>query len=240
MLKKLFIMATATIFLQQGLHAQTVGSTLAHPAANSSLSHFIVTRGILARMTQADNTGLLNPQAYEYRPSPQVSRNVREEIIRALIAHGHRTDTLTPEMENTLRNHLGQADLMAEINREMRARGYNPDSVASAITYWLVNNYNIIHDHISSDAEDAGVLLQAQYLVSQQPDILNMSDAEKQSSAESLYWLATLQQFAYQQAKAGAPGYDLNSIVADAHAALMTYGIDAYQLQLTPQGFIPR
>lgn len=240
MLKKLLCSLMAAAFFLPPSHAQTSLSGFDISSAQDGMVNYLLQQNVLQNIFTAAPHAAITPQAYEYRPSPQVSRNVREEVIRALIAHGYRNGKLNTDTEPQLRAALEQADLMAEVNRELRTRGHDPNSVAAAITYWLVNNYNIIHGHISTDAEDRAVLRQAQYLLSQQPDMLRMSDAEKQSQAESLYWIATLQQFAYQQAQQGLGGYDMDSVVADAHAALMTYGIDAYQLRLTEQGLQPR
>lgn len=240
MLKKLYCAVIAAAFFLPAAHAQMNLDGFDLSSAQDGMANYLLDQNVLQNLFAAAPQAAITPQAYEYTPSPQVSRNVREEVTRALIAHGYRNGTLNAQTEQQLRAALAQTDLMAEVNRELRARGYDPNSVAAAMTYWLVNNYNIIHGHISNDAEDRAVLRQAQYLLSQQPDMLRMSDSEKQSQAEGLYWIATLQQFAYQQAKQGLGGYDLNSVIADAHAALMTYGIDAYQLRLTEQGLQPK
>lgn len=234
-MKNILLLSSALFCVLHTAHATVGGSGAAtmpyHAAPFSALS----SSPFAHRHEQA-----LNPRTYEYRPSPQVSANVREEITRSLVALGYGRGALDARTEQQLRAFIGQTDLMRAVSSELSGRGYDPNSLATAMTYWLLTNYNIIHGRTSTDSEDAAVLRQAQALLSQQSDLAYMSDGEKQRAAEGMYWVATLQQYAYEEARAGTPGFDLNSVVADAHAALMSYGIDAYQLRLSERGLEPR
>lgn len=231
---KKILLLSALLCLQPLVHANVAGGGggYAQPYAQPFAEPF--TRPFAYR---PEYVGMAS---YEYRPSAQISANVREEITRSLVSLGYGRGSINAQQEQQLRQYLAQTDLMRVVSSELRSRGYEPNSVATALSYWLITNYNIIHGTTSSDSQDAAVLRQAQTLLDQQGEMARLSDGEKQRAAEGLYWVATLQQYAYQEARAGTPGFDLNSVVADAHAALMTYGIDAYKLRLTNNGFEAR
>lgn len=239
MLKKILLLAAIFGFQHPGwaLGGSALNGGIASGAVDYLLHNEVLNN--LADTRLRRDTGL-NPDTYEYRHSPQVSAQVREEIMRHLIVHGYNKGLMDYEREAELRATLGQTDLVAVVARELDARGYNPNSLATAVAYWLIVNYNIIHGTSSTDHQEAAVLRQAQILLSRQPDMASVSDSEKQRMAEGMIWIASLQQYAYELAQQGAPGYDLGDVIADAHSALMTYGIDAYRLRLTANGFVPR
>lgn len=176
-----------------------------------------------------------NPKAYEYTFSSAVREQVREEVIDMLIEQGKRGGTMSAEQEKQARDELRKSDVITAVDKALKAKGYNPHSSATALTYWLLVNHNIVNDTVTTDAQDAAVLRQVQQIISETPDA-NVSDAQKQRESEAMLWLASLQQYAFEEAKKGTPGYDKASVQADARAALKSMGIDADTFTVTDAG----
>ncbi|RRD58230.1 hypothetical protein EII20_03125 [Comamonadaceae bacterium OH2545_COT-014] len=182
----------------------------------------------------------LNPSAYEFRYSAPLSVQVRNEVIQSLVDLGKRKGTMDAAGEQKLRETFGKIDIVKAVEQAMQGKGYKVHSLATAATYWLLVNYNIVRGVVSTDAQDAAVLKQMQARMSASPAMQSMTDAQKQRGAEGMFWFATLQQYGYEQAKQGVAGYDMKTVVSDARDALKTFGIDADQLALTDQGLQPK
>lgn len=182
----------------------------------------------------------LNPGAYEFTYSAPLSAQVRSEVIQALVDLGKRKGTMDAAGEQKLRETFGKIDIVKAVEQAMQGKGYKVHSLATAATYWLLVNYNIVRGVVSTDAQDAAVLRQMQARMSSSPAMQSMSDAQKQRAAEGMFWFATLQQYGYEQAKQGVAGYDMKTVVSDARDALKTFGIEADQLALTDQGLQPK
>lgn len=182
----------------------------------------------------------LNPGAYEFRYSAPLSAQVRNEVIQSLVDLGKRKGTMDAAGEQKLRETFGKIDIVKAVEQAMQGKGYKVHSLATATTYWLLVNYNIVRGMVSTDAQDAAVLRQMQARMSSTPAMQSMTDAQKQRAAEGMFWFATLQQYGYEQAKQGAAGYDMKTVVSDARETLKAFGIEADQLTLTDQGLQPK
>ncbi|MDO5090327.1 MAG: hypothetical protein Q4D61_02165 [Cardiobacteriaceae bacterium] len=171
---------------------------------------------------------------YEYTPDEAVSISVRTEL-----AHWFEQHLLEDaETKATLRTHLMDTDLVALLAPEVEKYGYPANSVASAVTLWFAVNYGIVHDVEVSDAAIRALYRQITALFATLPDFERGTDAEKQRMAEGLYWAAALQRHAYEQAKAGMPGYHLDAIAEESRRIMQRYGIDLDALQLTDEGVV--
>ena len=141
--------------------------------------------------------------------------------------------------EQQLRDALGQIEL-ATIAEAMQSQGLPPNNLASAAAYWLIANYEIIRDESISEAQTRAVFEQMQQRIASDPDNADLTDAEKQQTAESTIWIATLQYMHYMEARNNTPGNDMRAVKADARQSLQQYGINADRMQLTAQGLILR
>lgn len=169
---------------------------------------------------------------YEYTPSEAVNISTRTEIAHWFDQHLLQE----PDVKAELRRHLMETDLIALLQPELESRGYEINSVASAMALWLIVNYTIIHDVEVSDAHAHALHRQLEHLFAGLPDFERGSDAEKQRMAEGLYWTAVLQRHTYEQAKAGMPGYHLEAIANESRRVLQTYGLNLDQLEIGEHG----
>ena len=178
----------------------------------------------------ASDDGKANP---EYHYSEAISVSVRNEIAYQFT----RNSLLDPTAKAQVQQNFENTDLMAKLEPVFADMGYPVHSVATALSAWLLVNYGIIHDTPTTETQNAAVYAQIATLLTGLPEIAAANDAEKQRLAEGLYWIATLQQYAYEQAQAGIPGYSQAMIANDARHTLSNFGIDPDALQLDDNGF---
>lgn len=171
--------------------------------------------------------------AHVYRYSEAVSVSVRNEIAYQFT----RNSLLDPTAKVQVQQNFENTDLVSKLQPVFADMGYPVHSVATALSAWLLVNYGIIHDTPTTDVQNAAVYRQISTLLARLPMMTEMEDAEKQRIAEGLYWIATLQQYAYEQAQAGIPGYSLSVIASDARHTLHNFGLDADALHLDDTGF---
>lgn len=181
--------------------------------------------------------------AYAFKPSATVSAQVRDEVIQQLVQAGGRKGMAPQEqkqLQQQLREAFGKVDIDKVIGDPLRAKGFDPHNVVTATTYWLLTNYGIAQDVVSTDAQNNAVLAQMRERMDALPEVAAMGQAQKQRMAEGLYWFALLQQFAQEQAQKGVEGYDRQAVARDAGEALKMFGIDAERLRLSDQGLVSR
>lgn len=173
---------------------------------------------------------------YAYKPSDMVSISVRTEVAhifsKSLILDSTARAQLNAYFENS--------DLMGALAPEIEKYGFDVHSIATAMTIWLAANYEIIHGETTDAAQIRGLHAQMTQLLATLPDFSHGSDADKQRMAEGLYWIALLQQYVYQQAQNGMPGYSEKAVVDQAREVLAQYGFNLDNLTLGENGFIPR
>lgn len=173
---------------------------------------------------------------YEYAPSEAVSISVRTEMAHYIAQDPLLNDTL----RNDFQRYFADTDLMTAIAPEIARRGYPVDSVATAMTTWLLVNYEIIHDVAVTPAQAEGVYRQITGLFATLPDFQTATDADKQRMAEGLYWIAHLQKFANDQAKTGKAGFTQEDVMRQSRAIFKEYGLLLDQLKLDDTGFTRR
>lgn len=191
-------------------------------------------------LSSATKDGLNNPKAYEFAYSPQISMKVRDEVIQELVNLGKRKGTMDAKAEQQLRAHFGNIDLIKSLEPTLKAKGYNINSTATGLAFWLLTNYSIIHGITTTDTQNNAVLKQMQERISATPALADMNDAQRQRTSEALIWFASLQQYAYEEAQKGSAGFDMKTTTDDARQALKSFGIDADRITLTDQGIMPR
>lgn len=180
---------------------------------------------------------------YAFKPSAAVSEQVREEVIQQLAQAAGRkgmAPQAQKQLQQQLRDAFGKVDIDKVIGDPLRKKGFDPHNVVTATTYWLLTNYSIAQEVVSTDTQNKAVLAQMRERMDASPDLAAMGHAQKQRMAEGLYWFALLQQFAQEQAQKGVAGYERQAVAQDAGDALKVFGIDAERLRLSDQGLVPR
>jgi hypothetical protein len=86
--------------------------------------------------------------------------------------------------------------------------------------------------------QDLAVRNQITSIFANIPEIQQLSDADKQKTAEGLILFTIFLANDWQQAQQGVEGYDLNAVKTYTKDTLVQLGIDSTQFDFTPQGLV--
>lgn len=195
-----------------------------------------LTASAYAGRTNDTSADVSDDKRYEYTPSEAVSISVRTEMAHYIA----QSPLLSSALRDGLQHYFADADVMAAIAPEIERRGYPVHSVATAVTTWVLVNYEIIHDVEVTPAQAKGLYRQVAGLFATLPDFKAADDADKQRMAEGLYWIAHLQKFASDQAKAGTADFTQEDVMRQSRAIFEAYGLELDRLELGDAGFIQR
>lgn len=174
-----------------------------------------------------------------YTPSREVSERVRTDVIARTVglAKASGADEATVA---ALTQGLQESDVVGETWRVLSQMGFARDSLTTATAYWLLVNWDILHDTQTQGAPAEAVVQQVREHYAQGGQIAAMSDADVQYGAEALLWLALLQYQVYQNAVQSGDAAAIQAARADAQQALRMIGFEADDFVLTNQGFSAR
>lgn len=174
-----------------------------------------------------------------YSPSREVSERVRTDVIARTVglAKASGADAATVA---ALTQGLQESDVVGETWRVLSQMGFARDSLTTATAYWLLVNWDILHDTQTQGAPAEAVVQQVREHYAQGGQIAAMSDADVQYGAEALLWLALLQYQVYQNAVQSGDAAAIQAARADAQQALRMIGFEADDFVLTNQGFSAR
>jgi hypothetical protein len=142
-------------------------------------------------------------------------------------------------METAFRENLTPANMQLVIDELFVGEGFKLTNLADVLAIYFIASFVVINDMNGTTTEqDLAVRNQIASIFATLPDIKNLSDAEKQRTAESLMLFTIFMANDLQQAQQGVEGYDLNTIKAYAKDTLLQMGIDHTQFEFTQQGLI--
>lgn len=176
----------------------------------------------------------VNPKAYEFRWSEDLSRSISRGFIDAMRDDARKRGALDEATAAQLDSMLqwGVPDLM---RKSIRKEGYNPDSLATAMSFWLAINYRTIHNAEGKSTPPYRKLLeQMQVEMSRDPKMLAMSDSERQQTAEVMLWMAFMQIMV--QEDAGNDPEKMRQAADTARSSLLEAGIDPANMTIGKQG----
>ncbi|WP_144011796.1 DUF6683 family protein [Vandammella animalimorsus] len=188
-----------------------------------------------SKKAQASRKAAPKPSAYRYRYAPAVSQQVRAEFMQGMRQH-IKQSSAGDAASLAIVNALADYDGIASIREQFKRMGHDPDSVATAMAFWLLGNYRIVHGIDTAQIETAGLLKQLQSVLSSDSGMLKQSDADKQRMAELLLWTAIVQQIAYNQADEKNDASAKAQAASQARASLQNVGFDVDALQLDSSG----
>lgn len=161
--------------------------------------------------------------ADRYTHSNRLSRQINEEMLQTLRQDLQAKNRLTPQVEESLKQMAG-ADLIGQVKQALKSDGYEPDSVAVAMAYWMLINYGIAQQEDLSKLKGHGLVQQLQAAMAD-GDMAASSDADKQKMAERLYWMGSLQMAMYMEALKLNKPQAIEARVSDAKLALGHMGL---------------
>ncbi len=167
--------------------------------------------------------------AHRYTYSSGISNQVNNQMIQAMRNDLKSSGNLNNQTESNL-NQLAKANLIGQVKNALKSDGYEPNSLATAMGYWVVVNYGISQQKNLAQLKAHGLVKQLQESIGSNPSLSSLSNAQKQEMAETLYWAGSLQMAMYLEAIQMNNRQYINQSVNGAKQALGKMGISASQI----------
>lgn len=187
------------------------------------------------KSTQTTSSVKTQTGAHRYKHSSAISREIHTEMIALVKSRLQKAGALTPQAQSEL-NQLSKRDLLGELRRALANDGYEPNSLATALSTWVTVNYGIIKRSDMTSLQAHGLVNQLATALDSETSLAQMSSADKQRLAERLYWLSTVQMGMYLEAQRTGNSTHLNALTKDAHSSLSAVGLSANQLGIGSRG----
>lgn len=172
--------------------------------------------------------------AHRYSHSNSVSSQLNSQMINTLRqdlqSRGRLTSQATADLDR-----LAKANLIGQVKTALKSDGYEPNSIATAMAYWVVINYGIATRSNLASLKGHGMVEQLKSALSDE-NIANMSASDKQTMAETLYWLGSLQMAMYMEAVNQNNQTAINQRIQDAKSALSNMGLSTSDIRQGAKG----
>lgn len=172
--------------------------------------------------------------AHRYSHSNSVSSQLNSQMIDTLRQDLQSKGRLTSQATADL-NRLAKANLIGQVKTALKSDGYDPNSIATAMAYWVVINYGIATRSDLASLKGHGMVEQLKDALSDE-SIANMSTSDKQTMAETLYWLGSLQMAMYVEAVNQNNQTAINQRIQDAKSALSNMGLSTSDIRHGSRG----
>lgn len=172
--------------------------------------------------------------AHRYTHSNSVSSQLNSQMINTLRQDLQSKGRLTSQAAADL-DRLSKSNLIGQVKNALKSDGYNPNSIATAMAYWVVVNYGIATRSDLASLKGHGMVEQLKDALSDE-SIANMSASDKQTMAETLYWLGSLQMAMYIEAVNQNHQTAINQRVQEAKSALSNMGLSTSNIRHGSRG----
>jgi len=170
--------------------------------------------------------------ALDYHASADVSRKVQRNVL---------TSIADPAARESLQQAMQNNNILKQFDQLLHQYGYDIGNVADVMTAYYVITWEVVNDQDASRYK-SGIQAFHDRLVaslSASPELTGMSDADKQTTAETLSYMAALAAAARNQLKQRGDTAGLGRVQQQVHAATLRMGVDLKALRLTANGFEP-
>ena len=172
--------------------------------------------------------------AHRYTHSNSVSSQLNNQMIDTLRQDLQNKGRLTSQATADL-DRLAKANLIGQVKTALKSDGYDPNSIATAMAYWVVINYGIATRSDLASLKGHGMVEQLKDALSDE-SIAKMSASDKQTMAETLYWLGSLQMAMYMEAVNQNNQAAINQRIQDAKSALSNMGLSTSDIKHGSRG----
>lgn len=172
--------------------------------------------------------------AHRYTHSNSVSSQLNSQMIDMLRQDLQSKGRLTSQAVADL-DRLSKSNLIGQVKNALKSDGYDPNSIATAMAYWVVINYGIATRSDLASLKGHGMVEQLKDALSDE-SIANMSASDKQTMAETLYWLGSLQMAMYIEAVNQNHQTAISQRVQDAKSALSNMGLSTSNIRHGSRG----
>lgn len=169
-----------------------------------------------------------NASYYRFKSNNAITNQITNEVINGLRQTLKQQGKLDANAEVVL-GKLANGNMIGQLKKSLKADGYDPNSLATAMATWIVTNYGIATDSLSANLQGHGLVKQLEETMGSSDSVLiGKSDAEKQQIADALYMMSMLSIAAYMDSTDNRQ--NLNSIKSQAKSALSNLGLSTSML----------
>jgi hypothetical protein len=175
-----------------------------------------------------------------YQVDPAITEQVLQQFIDTLKQTGQVAADQMAELESNLKTNINRAAMQQFIDELFVGEGLRLENFADVIAIYIIASFVVINDMQggTTTEQDLAVRNQIAATFTNIPSVQQLSDAEKQTAAESLILYVMFLANDWQQALQGTEGYDLATVQGYAKDTLVQSGIDPAQFDFTPLGLV--
>jgi hypothetical protein len=167
----------------------------------------------------------------DYRPSSGISRTLREQISLNVSA-------ADPQQMSQIRSVFSTDWMWQRFDSLLRQAGYNARNLADVMAAYYVSAWEIVHGATADRDDSEAARERIAQSLKHSPEIMFMSDAEKQRSAEAFGMLTTVATAGSRSMLHEQDAVGYATLQQQIRQAFLWQGIDMGRLNLTPEGFV--
>jgi hypothetical protein len=165
-----------------------------------------------------------------YQPSTSISRTLHQQLADRLRLRD-------PDLSVLIRSRLLSGTFWQDYSAMLAQRGYSGRNLADVVALYYVWNWEIVHSAQADATTLRAVRRQIAATLSRSPEVLLMSDTEKQRAAEALGVFAAINRSQYLTLRQQNDDIGVLLLQAAVRDSLLLQGVDLTQLSLTARGF---
>lgn len=214
----------AAFYDHQGTYTSTIG--IGTPAADA------LTEVSPQTIFTPKLTGETLPASVlSFRYSPQVTMQVREGVTEKFAAQ-------SPEQAAQIRSEFAQADVVGEFRRLIKRYSYDPDNLAHNMAAFLILQWEVLTETQTQPPQMKGVAEQVAEALLAGSMLHDMSDADKQTVADSMAYQALMSVLVFNDLKQRGDSAGIAKLREGIINSARDLGWDFNRLELTSRGFV--
>jgi hypothetical protein len=214
----------AAFYDHQGTYASTIG--IGTPAAEA------LTEVSPPNISAPKLTGETLPASVlSFRYSPQVTMQVRDQVAEKFAAQ-------SPEQAAQIRSEFAQADVVGEFRRLIERYSYDPDNLAHNMAAFLILQWEVLTETQTQPPQMKGVAEQVAQALLTGSLLHDMSDADKQTVADSMAYQALMSVLVFNDLKKRGDSAGIAQLRGGIINSARELGWDFDRLELTSSGFV--
>ena len=166
-----------------------------------------------------------------YQVSDSISQTLRSQIASNIAAHD-------PQAAPRIRDALASDRVWRSFQQLLEDNGLDGHNLADVMTSYFVGSWEVVHDTVARPTEQHAAREQIARSLGSSPEILLMSNIQKQRSAETLGIMAAATQYGRRELQRQNDQIGLITLQAAVRDTLRGQGIDMDRLSLTNRGFV--
>lgn len=210
-----------------------IGALHAAPSAEASPNGNAATAVAPNKIQQLTPTSpittVVSAKSGAFSPTSHISQTVKQQLINELA-------NKFPGKEAMLRERFSNVDIFAIYQPELDKMGYPMYNLTSAFAVLFSGVYGILQEIETTPSQDRALWQQLDGVISNNPNISAMSNENKQSIAEIIYWTMMIFAYDFTQAKEGAPGFTMTEVKKNTVDFLAQFGVNPHNMVIGDGG----